>query len=366
MKILVTGADGFIGKNLVVRLRENPAFEVLPITRASSADALREAVNKTEFVFHLAGANRPTDQADFNRINIEFTQVLADALSAAKNRAPVVFASSRKAGEDSLYGSSKIGAEQALLQLAETGSIVQIFRLPNVFGKWCRPNYNSAVATFCNNVAHGLAIQISDPNAPLELVYIDDVVDHFVAMPGPAMTTGFGEVTPTYKTTVGVVADLIRSFHDSREAMLIGRVGTGLERALYSTYLSYLDTANFSYPLKKHEDARGFFSEILKTKDSGQFSVFTAHPGVTRGGHYHHTKVEKFVIVEGSALFKFRNITTDQFYELRTEGATPTVVETIPGWAHDVTNVGSGLMIALLWANEVFDPQRPDTIARGV
>lgn len=367
MKILVTGADGFIGKNLVVRLGENPPIEVVPITSNSSADDLRNSAKIVDFVFHLAGANRPANPADFNRINIDFTRDLVEALTAAGRRIPVIFTSSRKAGEDSLYGKSKRDGEQALLKYRETGGVTLIYRLPNVFGKWCRPNYNSAVATFCNNIAHGLPITVTDPNAALELVYIDDVIDHFIALlKAPSLAAGFGEVTPTYQTTVGVVADLIRSFHDSRQVMQIEQVGTGLIRALYSTYLSYFDPTQFSYPLKKHEDSRGSFSEILKTKDSGQFSFFTAHPGITRGGHYHHTKVEKFLIVEGSALFKFRHIKTNDYYELRVEGSDPTVVETVPGWAHDVTNVGEGVMIALLWANEVFDPERPDTISRGL
>lgn len=369
MKVLVTGANGFIGKNFVIRAGEIPGIEVIPVTRASTHQELKNGVAQADVVVHLAGVNRPKDPTEFRQGNVEFTESLAACLLKVKSTAKVIFASSRKAGENSDYGSTKEEAESALRKYADlTGNPVFIFRLPNVFGKWCRPDYNSAVATFCHNISQGLPIQVNDPDARLDLVYVDDVMDEFIRIiqePSPA-NDDFNEITPVYATTVGAVADQIRFFHNERKKLHIDRVGAGLPRALYSTYLSYLRNDQFSYPLTKHEDPRGFFAEILKTSDSGQFSVFTALPGITRGGHYHHTKVEKFVIVEGEALFKFRHIATGECYELTTKGSAPAVVETIPGWAHDVTNVGPNTMIALLWANEVFDPQRPDTIARKV
>jgi len=241
-----------------------------------------------------------------------------------------------------------------------------VFRLPNVFGKWSRPNYNAAVATFCYNVPRDLPIAIHDPASPLSLIYVDDVVQAFLNALDGATTPGFVDAGPVYATTVGAVADIIRGFRSDRDANFIDSVGDGLKRALYATYVAALPPAEFAYPIVSHRDPRGAFSEMLKTRTSGQFSYFTAHPGVTRGGHYHHTKTEKFLIVHGDALFRFRNIITDERHEIRTFGAEPMVVETVPGWSHDVTNVGGDVMVSLLWANEVFDRARPDTVAAPV
>jgi UDP-2-acetamido-2,6-beta-L-arabino-hexul-4-ose reductase len=277
-------------------------------------------------------------------------------------------ASSTRAADDSPYGASKRAAEDELLACADqTGSPVAIFRLPNIFGKWCRPNYNSAVATFCHNIARGLPISIHDPAAPLSLVYVDDVVDAFIRLiDADAFATGFCDIAPVYQTSVGAVADTIRGFREDRDDNLIANVGTGLTRALYATYVSYLPPQEFSYKITSHRDPRGAFSEMLKTREAGQFSYFTAHPGVTRGGHYHHTKTEKFLIVHGEALFRFRHMLTGETHEVRTSGEEPMVVETVPGWTHDVSNVGEGVMVSLLWANELFDRERPDTIAEPV
>lgn len=366
MKVLVTGANGFIGRNLVMRLAEQPGIEVLPVTRDTSAGEREQAASAAAFVFHLAGVNRPPAAADFAAGNVGVTQALCDVLARVGSRAPIVHASSRKAVDAGPYGASKLAAEQVLAEFSSrSGNPVAIFRLPNVFGKWSRPNYNSAVATFCHHIARGQPIDIHDPDARLDLAYIDDVVEAFLALLAtPPASTGFFEVEPLYSSTVGELAATIRRFHEERMRIGIGRVGTGLERALYATYASFLPVPQFSYPLMKHEDHRGHFAEVLRTVDSGQVSLFTARPGVTRGGHYHHTKIEKFVIVAGEALFRFRDILTGDVLELRTDGATPTVVETIPGWAHEVINTGSGELVALLWANEVFDPDRPDTFAR--
>ncbi len=367
-RIVVTGAQGFIGKNLLLRLGESPDFEALPITRASSAEDLAHALREAVAVVHLAGVNRPQDPSDFMRGNRDSTNELIDAIGAAGRRVSVIYASSAKATEATAYGESKKAAEDALLAFAERSqNPVHLFRLPNVFGKWCRPNYNSAVATFCHNIARGLPIAINDPASPLSLVYVDDVIDAFLALPrDPAPASGFQEVSPVYETTVGDVAALIGRFREDRDQNLIEAVGTGLARALYATYVSSLPMAEFSYAIASHSDSRGAFSEILKTRNSGQFSFFTALPGVTRGGHYHHTKTEKFLIVQGEALFRFRHVITGEKYEIKTSNVAPTVVETVPGWAHDVTNVGSGVMISLLWANEVFDRSRPDTVAAEI
>jgi UDP-2-acetamido-2,6-beta-L-arabino-hexul-4-ose reductase len=238
-----------------------------------------------------------------------------------------------------------------------------------VFGKWCKPNYNSAVATFCHNIANDLPIKINDGSAELTLVYVDDVVDEFIRVlkNKPAINdTGFCSVPIEYKTTVGELARQVEAFRDSRSSLISERVGTGFVRALYSTYMSYLSPDAFAYEVPKFGDPRGVFVEMLKTQDSGQFSFFTAHPGITRGGHYHHTKTEKFLVIKGRARFGFRHVLTDETYELFTSGEQPTIVETIPGWSHDITNVGKDEMVVMLWANEIFDRDRPDTIASKV
>ena len=368
MRIVVTGANGFIGLNLGVRLSEAGFADVVRVTRETTAGELAAAVATCDFVVHLAGANRPADVADFARVNVGATIALRDALLATGRPIPVIYASSTQAVLDNPYGESKREAEQVLAEYAaQSGASVGVMRLTNVFGKWARPNYNSAVATFCNNVARGLAITIDDPSAPLRLVYIDDVVEAMIARLTSA-PAGFAmvEVQPVYETTVGEVASAVQSFAASRQLLTIPRVGAGLTRALYATYMSYLTPAEFSYDLASHADPRGVFVEMLKTLDSGQFSYFTAGPGVTRGGHYHHTKTEKFLVVRGSARFAFRHLLSGETREVVTQGDTPKVVETVPGWVHDITNVGVDDMIVLLWANERFDPARPDTIAAKV
>jgi UDP-2-acetamido-2,6-beta-L-arabino-hexul-4-ose reductase len=352
-RIAVTGADGFIGRNLAVRLNEVGDI-VLPLTRTSTADEWHRAVAEADAVIHLAGANRPVDPAEFMGVNSGSAQMLAKTVAASGRPMPIIYASSAKAVDDTEYGRSKRAGEEHLLRLSEdTGAPVYLFRLVNVFGKWARPNYNSAVATFCHNIPRGLPITVNDPAAPLLLVYVDDVVEAFLDV-------------LVYETTVGSVADAIQGFRSDRAENLIDQVGTDLTRALYATYVAALPPSEFSYPIVGHQDPRGSFSEMLKTRTSGQFSYFTAHPGVTRGGHYHHTKTEKFLIVHGEALFRFRHIVTDETHEIRTSGKEPVIVETVPGWAHDVTNVGNDLMISLLWANEVFDRNRPDTVAAKV
>jgi UDP-2-acetamido-2,6-beta-L-arabino-hexul-4-ose reductase len=365
--IAVTGAEGFVGKNLILRLRELARFQVRALTRSSSPDDWRDAVASADAIIHLAGVNRPANDADFAG-NVDATSCLVSALGQAGRSTPIICASSTKAAEDTPYGRSKKMAEDQLLAYAaNTGGSAAIFRLPNIFGKWCRPNYNSAVATFSHNVARGLPIIVRDPDAPLSLVYIDDLIDAFVAaIDAGSIATGYQEAGPVYRTSVGAVADLIRRFHDDRAEARVENVGTGLTRALYATYISYLPPQDFSYPLISHQDPRGSFSEMLKTRDAGQFSYFTAHPGVTRGGHYHHTKTEKFLIVHGEALFRFRHMLTGEMHEVRTSANMPIVVETIPGWTHDVTNVGQGPLVSLLWANEIFDRDKPDTIAEKV
>lgn len=366
MKVLVTGSNGFMGNNLRVHLSERKDIAVVTFSRDDNLGSLVSKLEGVDFVFHLAGVNRPKNVEEFTLGNSDLTSSLCQAIAQTKRPIPVVYTSSVQAELDNPYGQSKQAAEQALMDFsAQSGSPVYLFRLPNVFGKWCKPNYNSAAATFCYNVAHNLPIQINDATAKVRLVYVDDVIKHFISiMDGALVEPGFSDVNPVYEVTVGDLAKQIQLFKDSRQSLLTEPVGTGFDRALHSTYLSYLEPEEFSYQLVKHEDPRGVFVEILKTKDSGQFSYFTADPGITRGGHYHHTKTEKFLVLKGNALFKFRQILTDEIYEIKTLGDVPQVVETVPGWAHDITNIGKDEMVVILWANEIFDRENPDTYAK--
>jgi len=368
MNVLITGANGFIGKNLITHLGERKDIEVQRFTHEDDVARLSEMMPEVDFVFHLAGVNRPQNQQEFKTGNTDLTRALCDAIKASCKRVPVLYTSSSQAEVDNPYGESKRGAEQALLELASKhGSAVHLFRLPNVFGKWARPNYNSAVATFCHNIARGLPIQINDPQVRINLVYIDDVITQFVAvMDGHLAGTPFVSVEPPYSISVGELAEQLQAFRHSRTSLVSEPVGVGFVRALYSTYVSYLPPKNFTYQVPKHGDSRGVFVEMLKTRDSGQFSYFTAHPGITRGGHYHHSKTEKFLVIKGNACFRFRHIVSGAFHELFTTSEQPEIVETVPGWTHDITNVGEEEMIVMLWANEVFDRERPDTYARRV
>lgn len=372
MKVLITGANGFIGKNLQLHLAKRKDVEVVCFTREHAIAKLPELLGGVDFVFHLAGINRPQDPSEFASGNADLTLALCDALAelaiATGRKVPVVFTSSTQAGVDNPYGISKRAAEETLFALQrQHGVPVHVFRLPNVFGKWCKPNYNSAVATFCHNLARELPIKVNDSAAPITLVYVDDVLQRFIElMEGSDCTLdahGFSVVAPQYTTTVGEVASLIQAFKDTRQTLMSERVGAGLVRALYSTYVSYLPPEAFTYTVPIYGDPRGVFAEMLKTPDCGQFSYFTAHPGVTRGGHYHHSKTEKFLVIKGQARFKFRHMHSGEAYELTTIGDKAEIVETVPGWTHDITNIGSDEMVVMLWANEVFDRQRPDTFA---
>ena len=372
MKVLITGAGGFVGRNLQQHLAERKDIEVVCFSRTNTTAELPHLLEDVAFIFHLAGVNRPQDPQEFVTGNTDLTVALV-AASEAEGRArgrriPIVYTSSTQAAHDNAYGASKRAAEEALLAYsARTGAAAHVFRLPNVFGKWCRPNYNSAVATFCHNITRGLPIQINDPAAALKLVYVDDVVERFIQLMDGADAAvdaeGFATVTPQYTTTVGEVAQLIEAFRHSRSTLVTERVGTGLVRALYATYVSYLPPESFTYTVPMHGDARGVFVEMLKTPDCGQFSFFTAHPGITRGGHYHHTKAEKFLVIKGEARFKFRHMQTGETHELGTSGEKAEIVETVPGWTHDITNIGTEEMVVMLWANEIFDRAKPDTYA---
>jgi UDP-2-acetamido-2,6-beta-L-arabino-hexul-4-ose reductase len=372
-KVLITGIDGFIGRNLRQHLSERSDVQMFLFDRKQEFNELKGMVSQADVIFHLAGINRPQDPAEFVSGNVGLThELLALIETRIRNsgtKIPVVLTSSIQATTDNAYGNSKRKAEELVFEFAErTGTDAVVFRLPNVFGKWCRPNYNSAVATFCHNIARGLPIQINDPNAVLNLIYIDDLMEQFIKiLDGYGCerdTFGFAKLETTYLTTVGDVAAMIESFKQSRETMITDRVGVGLLRALHATYLSYLPKESFAYPVQRHGDSRGVFVEMLRTTDSGQFSFFTAHPGITRGGHYHHTKTEKFLVIKGEARFKFENLLTGETHEIITNGSNSEIVETVPGWTHDITNIGLDELVVMLWANEIFDRTKPDTYAR--
>jgi UDP-2-acetamido-2,6-beta-L-arabino-hexul-4-ose reductase len=375
MKVLITGANGFMGKNLQLHLAERKDVEVVCFTRSHAVAQLPDLLQGVDFVFHLAGVNRPQDPLEFNTGNAGLTNALCQAVcnvaQSTGRQVPIICTSSTQAGRDNPYGQSKLAAEETLRAAERSCQVpVHIFRLPNVFGKWCKPNYNSAVATFCHNIARDLPIQVNDPAAPVTLVYVDDVIHRFVQLMDGADAAvgsdGFATVAPQYTTTVGELARQIQAFKDSRSTLMTERVGTGLVRALYATYVSYLPVELFTYTVPQYGDPRGVFAEMLKTPDCGQFSFFTAHPGITRGGHYHHTKTEKFLVIRGQARFKFRHMQTGQTHELVTAGDKSEIVETVPGWTHDITNIGQDEMVVMLWANEVFDRERPDTFACAV
>lgn len=368
MKVLVTGANGFIGKNLVLRLRENVNIEVLTFVRGQSMLDLTHLLVQADAVVHLAGENRPSDIEAFAKVNAGLTKFICKELKSLCKTVPVLLASSTQVELGNPYGLSKFEAEEALRELADVnGNPVAIYRLPGVFGKWCKPNYNSVVATFCYNRAHDLPIYISDISARVRLVYIEDVIDGFL---NQLTCRWVGLTRPTicceYSITLGELSDQIEAFKNSRRNLLSERVGQGLIRALYATYLSYLPVHKFAYQIPVHKDVRGLFVEMLKTPDTGQFSFFTAHPGITRGGHYHHTKTEKFLVIKGRARFGFRHMLSNEVYYIESDGDHPQIVETVPGWTHDITNIGQDEIVVMLWANEIYDKANPDTIASKV
>ena len=368
MKILVTGANGFIGKNLVMHLRVKTGMEVLTFARGDGNAALLAALSLADAVIHLAGVNRPATSDEFEQVNAGLTRQICESFRALNKTVPLILASSVQAKLDNLYGRSKLAAEQTVEQLSlDRGVPVAIYRLQGVFGKWCKPNYNSVVATFCHNKAHDLPVQINDASTKVSLVYVDDVVSAFLKLlVSPWSGLLRPEVAPEYCITLGELSSQIDAFRNCRTTLVSERVGAGLTRALYATYLSYLPKDKFAYEVPAYGDARGIFVEMLKTPETGQFSFFTAHPGVTRGGHYHHTKTEKFLVIKGKARFGFRHMITNEIFYLDTQGAKPQVVETVPGWTHDITNMGDEELVVMLWANEIFDRVNQDTFSSEV
>jgi UDP-2-acetamido-2,6-beta-L-arabino-hexul-4-ose reductase len=364
LRVLITGANGFIGRNLCLKLKELGKYQIEEFLRGDSVASLPDIIKGVDIVVHLAGENRPANPKDYEITNIDLTRALCNAIKASGKDVPIIFTSSIQANLENPYGRSKKLAEKLIQDLSRSSVI---FRLPGVFGKWCKPNYNSVVATFCHHIANGLPISINDPSTILTLIYIDDLIKELIAaIDRPQIGSRYGSVEPVYTITLGELAEQLSRFKNSRETMVTEKVGSGLVRALYSTYISYIPPTQFSYEVLSHRDERGIFVEMLKTIDAGQFSYFTALPGVTRGGHYHHTKTEKFLVIRGNARFGFRHILTNEKYEICTSGNAPRIVETVPGWTHDITNVGESELIVMLWANEIFDRDHPDTISSKV
>jgi UDP-2-acetamido-2,6-beta-L-arabino-hexul-4-ose reductase len=366
--VVVTGAGGFIGKNLVAWLARRPDVTLLPFDQEQSREELAAGLGRADFVFHLAGVNRPQREDEFRTGNVELTQWVCDTLLAAGNPAPVVLSSSIQAERDNPYGISKRAAEDALAHYADRGGTAIIYRLTNVFGKWCRPNYNSVVATFCHNTARGLPLAISDPANQLELVHVDDVVRAFLselAAPPPAGVTS-RVVAPTFHVTLGELAERIRSFPAMRATLQVPDFADDLTRKLYGTYLSYLPSDGFAYPLEQKCDARGCLAEFVKSAPFGQIFVSRTRPGVTRGNHYHHTKTEKFLVLHGEAVIRFRHILGGEVIEYPARGEDFQVIDIPTGYTHSIENVGSGELVTLFWVSEPFDPSRPDTEFLGV
>ena len=364
MKILVTGAKGFVGKNLVAELRNRGYCDIFEFDVDSEAGVIEAYTAECDFVFHLAGVNRPLSESEFMVGNFGFTSVLLDALKKHNNKAPMLISSSIQAVLDNPYGISKKAGEDLLFAYSkETGAKVLVYRFHNVFGKWCRPNYNSAVATFCHNIAHDLPITVNDRSVVIELVYIDDVVEELIrALNGHEYSVGeFCLVPAVHTITLGEIADLIYSFKNSRENRFVPNMSDSFTRKLYSTYLSYLPTDKFSYPLTMNIDNRGSFTEFIKTPDRGQVSINISKPGITKGNHWHHSKNEKFLVVGGRGIIKFRRIDSDDVIEYNVSGEKLEVVDIPTGYTHNIINTGDIDMVTVMWANETFDNDKPDT-----
>lgn len=377
MNILVTGAKGFVGKNLVAQLHNIQAgkannykvaseLKVYEYDLDSDQAELDVYCKNADFVFNLAGVNRPQDQSEFMKGNFGFASTLLNTLKKHKNTCPVMISSSTQATQDNPYGESKRAGEQLMFDYSQdTGAKVLVYRFPNVFGKWCRPNYNSAVATFCNNIANGLDITVNDPTVVMNLVYIDDVVDELIAaLIGDENRTGnYCEVSTVHTITLGTIVNLLYSFKESRSNLSVPYVGDTFAKKLYSTYLSYLPKDQFGYPLKMNVDDRGSFTEIIRTKDRGQFSVNISKPHITKGNHWHHTKNEKFVVVSGKGVIRFRDMqeTDSEVIEYFVSSDQIEVIDIPTGYTHNIENLGDTDMVTFMWCNECFDPQRPDT-----
>jgi len=370
-RILVTGSEGFIGKNLIHTLKQIKEVKVLSLSRKESLQTIPELIKKSDVVVHLAGENRPLNEEDFKLGNTDLTSLICDSIVSEfvsiGRKVPIIFASSTQATLDNPYGRSKLDAEDIIKDMSTKYKIYSvIFRLPGVFGKWSKPNYNSVVATFCHNISRGIPIKINDPSKELKLCYIDDVVNQILrSLQIKKDKACFNKIEKSFSIKLSLLAKVLESFHKKRKKLEILDFSSDLMKNLYSTYVSYLPENEFSYDIPKYLDDRGVFVECFKSLNIGQISFFSSMPGVVRGGHYHHSKVERFIIIKGSALFRFENIDTKEIVEINTTSEHLKVVETIPGWSHEIVNIGSDELLAIVWANEIFDRDNPDTYIYG-
>ncbi len=377
MNILVTGAKGFVGRNLISQLHNiqsgkaknyhlsGEQLKVFEYDIDSDPAELEVYCKNADFVFNLAGINRPKDQSEFMKGNFGFASVLLETLKKYRNTCPVMISSSTQAVLDNPYGESKRAGEQLMFDYAkETGAKVLVYRFPNVFGKWCKPNYNSAIATFCNNIANNLPITVNDPSILMHLVYIDDVVNELIgALSGNEhRNADYCQVPIVHDITLGGIVDLLYSFKEMPNNLSIPNMADSFTKKLYSTYLSYLPKEKFSYPLRMNVDARGSFTEFIRSESAGQFSINISNPGVTKGQHWHHTKVEKFVVVSGRGLIQFRAVGSGEVINFEVSGDKMEVVETIPGYTHNIINRSETEdLVTFIWCNECFDSNSPDT-----
>lgn len=363
-KILITGAYGFIGKNLCVQLDRDEDIKILRFGSENTHEELKKLVQEADFIFHFAGINRPKDEAEFDKGNRELTQIITTELQKTKKQTPIFLSSSIQAELDNPYGISKKAAEDLIFDLSKNNNNpVYVYRLPNVFGKWCKPNYNSVVATFCNNIATGQDITINDPSTKLTLVYIDDIIRECLkCLNGdikPSKQILF--IQPEFTATLQEIADKIYSFKTSRETILLPNFESDFDKYLYATYTSYLETDNFGYELEMKHDERGWLSEFVKSKQFGQIFVSKTKPGITRGNHWHHTKIEKFLVVSGEAEIKFRKLETEEVYRYKVTGEQLKVLDIPAGYTHSITNTGKDELITIFWSDEIFNPEAPDT-----
>lgn len=364
MKILITGANGFVGKNLVAELRNQGFNDLFLCTRNTTETELKQYASEAEFVYHLAGINRPKEETEFEVGNKGFTEKLLCLLSQNSTPPPVVFSSSIQAELSNPYGISKKEAESLVISYGQEHAVdTKIYRFPNLFGKWCKPNYNSVVATFCHNISREIPIQINDEQASLTLAYIDDVIAELINQleERKAMQTVYGEVSPNYKVSLGTLVKLLMSFKESRNDLSVPMLNDSFGKKLYSTYLSYLPENQFSYRLTMHKDDRGSFTEFIRTPDRGQVSVNISKPGITKGNHWHHTKNEKFLVVSGRGVIRFRRVDSEEVIEYVVSGDKLEVVDIPIGYTHNIENLGDTDMVTLMWVNEPFDFNSPDT-----
>jgi UDP-2-acetamido-2,6-beta-L-arabino-hexul-4-ose reductase len=367
LTVLVTGARGFVGRNLCPFLRGHAGVSILEHDLQSPDGALERGLREAHIIYHLAGVNRPQDPGEFRAVNAGLTNAVCETLARFGRKPVFVLASSVQAQLDNPYGASKREAEETVRRFCEdSGAAGVVYRLKNLFGKWCRPNYNSVTATFCHNIARGLQIHVSDPANEVDLTYVDDVVEALVAeLPSPGnVRTGYrvADELPSRKITLGQLVALIESFRDHRTTLRLPDLSDRFTRALHATYLSYLPAENLGYDLAVRTDGRGSLAEFLKSPGMGQIFLSRSHPGVIRGNHYHHTKVEKFLVVQGQAVVRLRRIDGDEVTAIPVRGEDYRVVDIPPGYAHSIENVGDGELVTLFWTSEAFDPGRPDTI----